>query len=158
DTAILGFEAFNEPVVFRAGQLEEFHARFADGIHAIDADAPVLFEPMGFRNQTDKAPTPGEPWKHGAGVYAPHIYTGQFTIPSQNGWESEDPSLLLPSMQAASDEAAAWATPIFVTEFRCDQSVPRGPKWFAAELDLQDRFLASSTAWAWEPGGWGMRD
>jgi endoglycosylceramidase len=158
DPTVLGYEAFNEPVLFSNEKLDAFHVRFAEAIHAIDPDAPVLFEPIGTRNQWDTAAVPAAPWSSGPGVYAPHIYTGQFSIPSQNGWESEDPSVLFQSMQNAHDEAAAWATPLFVTEFGCDVSVPRGPKWFAAELDLQDRFLASSTAWAWEPGGWGFRE
>lgn len=155
---VLGFEDFNEPVVLSPTQLRDFHERFADRVHAIDKDAPVLFEPAATRNQTDQALVPGDPWSHGPGVYAVHIYTGQFSIPDQHGWQSEDTSVLAPSMTAAKNEAAAWATPMFVTEFGCDQSVPRGPKWMSAELDLQDAALASSTAWAWEPGAWGIRD
>jgi len=62
-------------------------------------------------------------------------------------------------MEAADQEARAWATPLFVTEFGCDQSIARGPKWLAAELDLQDRFLTSSTSWIWEEkGSWGAVD
>jgi endoglycosylceramidase len=156
--AVLGVEAFNEPVVLTTDKLDAFHDKLAEGLHAIDPDIPILFEPIGTRNQFDIAPMPDAPWSHGQGIYAPHIYTGWFSVPSQNGWESEDPAKLLPSMQHASDEAAAWDTPLFVTEFGCDQTVARGPKWLSAELDLQDRFLASSTAWAWEPGNWGIRD
>ena len=34
-----------------------------------------------------------------------------------------------------------------------------GVGWLAAELDLQDRFLASSTTWVWgEAGTWGLTD
>ncbi len=157
--ALLGFEAFNEPVVLSESKLDDFHARFADAIHAIDQDAPVLFEPLATRNANDHALLPDAPWSHGPGVYAPHVYTGWFSVPSQDSWASEDPSVLLPSMQAASQEAAAWGTPLFVTEFGCDQSITRGPKWVAAELDLQDQFLASSTQWIWEENGnWGVRD
>ena len=158
DPSILGYEAFNEPVVLKQQQLDDFHAAFAAGIHSIDKDAPVLFEPSGTRNQTDHAYVPTDPWPNGPGVYAPHIYTGQFSIPSQNGWESEDPAVLAPSMEAAVAEASAWGTPLFVTELGCDQSVPRGAKWFSAELDLQDRLLTSSTAWAWDGGSWGFTD
>ena len=158
DPTVLGYEAFNEPVDLSQERLDAFHERFANGIHAIDRDAPILFEPLVFRNQTDQAIVPTDPWRHGAGVYSPHVYTEQFSIPSQNGWESEDPALLEPSMTKAAAEAAAWQTPLFVTEFGCDQSIPRGPKWLAAELDLQDRVLASSTAWVWaETGKWGLR-
>ena len=161
DPAVLGFEAFNEPVVLQPDELDSFHALFADGVHAIDRDAPVLFEPVATRNQTDQARIPEAPWDHGPGVYAPHVYTGQFSIPSQNGWESEDPAKLAPSMQAAGAEAAAWGTPLFVGELGCDQSIARGPKWLAAELDVQDAQLASSTAWVWADAGagtWGLVD
>jgi hypothetical protein len=76
-------------------------------------------------------------------------------------WEdmgtSPDPSLLTASMTNAMAEASAWATPLFVTEFGCDQSWSTGADWIRYELDLQDQMLASSTAWAWEPGSWGIR-
>jgi endoglycosylceramidase len=159
DSAVLGYEAFNEPVVLRQDELDAFHQSLADGVHAIDADAPVLFEPIATRNQSDQAVVPMTPWRSGPGTYAVHIYTGWFSVPSQNDWASQDPNALLPSMQAATNEAAGWATPIFVTEFGCDQSVPQGPKWMSAELDLQDRFLVSSTAWEFaELGTWGFED
>ncbi len=61
-------------------------------------------------------------------------------------------------MANADIETRAWATPMFVTEFGCNVKDARGAKWMSAELDLQDRYLASSTAWAWEPGDWGIRD
>jgi endoglycosylceramidase len=156
NAALLGFEAFNEPVVLREDLLQAFHEKLADGIHAVDADAPMLFEPVGTRNQTDQAIVPQSPWSHGPAAYAPHIYTAWFSL-GGDGWKSEDPSVLLPSMQNASNEAAGWGTPLFVTELGCDQSVPQGPLWLSAELDLQDRFLASSTAWEWEdPGSWSI--
>jgi hypothetical protein len=60
-------------------------------------------------------------------------------------------------MEAAAVEAGAWATPLFVTEFGIDQTLERGPRYLEAELDLQDRFLASSTIWVWrETGYWGL--
>ena len=154
--AVLGIEDFNEPVVLLDDKLQAFHQRFADAMHAIDPDLPIFFEPIATRNQFDVANVPIDPWKNGPGAYAPHIYTGQFSVPSQNGWESEDPAKLAPSMSHANDEAIAWGTPLFVTEFGCNVAQPRGAKWFSAELDLQDKYLASSTAWAWEPGDWGF--
>lgn len=154
DPAVLGFEAFNEPVVLRQDELDAFHAGFAATIHALDADAPVLFEPVATRNQFDQAEIPSAPFAHGPGVYAVHIYTGIFS--SVPGWQT-NLALLDPSMQNAVKEAKAWGTPLFVTEFGCDQSQPSGAVWLAHELDLQDQMLASSTAWAWEPGAWGIR-
>ncbi|MEB2313509.1 MAG: cellulase family glycosylhydrolase [Sorangiineae bacterium] len=159
DPVVLGYEAFNEPVVLSTSELDAFHERFAAGVHAVDPSAPVFFEPIGTRNQTDQARIPAEPWAAGSGVYAPHIYTGWFSRPSQNDWESEDPAALEPSMLAAEAEAEAWGAPLFIGEFGCDQTMARGPKWLEAELDLQDRLLTSSTAWVWaETGLWGLRD
>ncbi|HTJ45072.1 MAG TPA: cellulase family glycosylhydrolase [Kofleriaceae bacterium] len=156
DPTVIGYEAFNEPVVFDTTQLDKFHERVANRVHAIDPDAALFFEPWALRNQSDTAPLADAPWSHGPGVYAPHIYTGQFTMPTQNGWESEDPAVLAPSMASAEMEAASWGTPLFATEFGCDQTLTRGPKWLSAELDLQDQYLTSSTAWAREWGSWGL--
>jgi hypothetical protein len=118
----------------------------------------MLFEPMGLRNQMDAAPVPDSPFAHGPGIYAPHIYTSWFSIPDQMNWASEDPSVLKPSMVAATQEAAGWGTPLFVTELGCDQSIERGPKWLSAQIDLQDALLVSSTVWEWtDPGTWGFK-
>jgi hypothetical protein len=62
-------------------------------------------------------------------------------------------------MQHASLEQAGWKTPLFITEFGCDQTTPQGPAWLSAELDLQDQYLASSTAWEFSGlGSWGFHD
>ena len=159
DSAVLGYEAFNEPVVLNFQLLDAFHQTFADGIHAIDADAPVLFEPVSTRNETDDAVVPGSPWSHGPGAYAVHIYTGIFSMPGAWTATSEDPSILAPSMAHADLERASWGTPMFVTEFGCDQTQSQGPVWMSAELDLQDQYLVSSTAWEYSGfGAWGFRD
>src|SRR5262249_9103254 len=79
--------------------------------------------------------------------------------PPGDGWASEDPTVLAPSVEAAVQEAAAWGTPLFVGEFGTDQSLDRGHRWLEAELDLQDQYLISSTIWVWaETGTWGLRD
>lgn len=159
DPAVLGFEAFNEPVLFSQSELDLFHARFASILHSIDKDAPILFEPIALRNQNDHAEIPTVPFHEGPGVYAVHIYTGWFSLSFQwTGPNADpDPSLLTPSMTSAVAEAASWQTPLFITEFGCDQSTQAGADWMRDELDLQDQMLASSTAWAWEPGSWGIR-
>jgi len=154
DPAVIGFEDFNEPVVLSQDELDAFHDRFADAIHVIDADAPVFFEPISTRNELDTAYRSPAPFAHDPGVYAVHIYTGIFS--SVPGWQ-DDLSLLDFSMTNAMAEAASWGTPIFVTEYGCDQSQPIGSQWLEHELDLQDANIASSTAWAWEPGDWGIR-
>lgn len=157
DPVVLGYEAFNEPVVLKIDELVAFHQNLADAIHAIDRDAPLLFEPVATRNQFDKGYVSPDPFGHGPAVYAPHIYTAQFSVPDQMGWASMDPSVLAPSMQNADAEAAAWGTPWFVTEFGCDQSLDRGPKWISAELDLQDKYMVSSTVWEFSGrGAWGF--
>jgi aryl-phospho-beta-D-glucosidase BglC (GH1 family) len=157
--AVLGYEAFNEPVPQRNSQLDAFHGTFADAVHAVDADAPVLFEPVGTRNQFDAAAIPSSPWSHGPGSYAVHIYTCWFSGCTPGNWSTEDSSALAPSMAHAELERAGWATPLFVTEFGSDQTLPQGPAWMSAELDLQDQYLASSTAWEFSGlGSWGFHD
>ncbi|HEY3819628.1 MAG TPA: cellulase family glycosylhydrolase [Polyangiaceae bacterium] len=157
--SVLGYEAFNEPVVLDYQLLDAFHQTFAAGIHAIDADAPVLFEPVATRNETDQAIVPQSPWSSGPGCYAVHIYTGIFSMPGVWTAENEDAGILAPSMASADQERAAWGTPMFVTEFGCDQTQPQGPVWMSDELDLQDQYLVSSTAWEFsELGAWGFQD
>ncbi|HEY5242023.1 MAG TPA: cellulase family glycosylhydrolase, partial [Polyangiaceae bacterium] len=159
DPAVLGYEAFNEPVVLSYELLDAFHQTFAAGIHAIDADAPVLFEPVATRNETDQAVISAQPWSSGPGAYAVHIYTGIFSMPGVWTAQNDAASILAPSMAAADQERAAWGTPLFVTEFGCDQTQPQGPVWMSDELDLQDRYLASSTAWEFSGlGAWGFHD
>ncbi len=158
--AVLGYEAFNEPVVLYQTKLDAFHQAFADGIHEVDADAPIFFEPISTRNEIDMALRASSPWSHGPGAYAVHIYTGWFSMPDgSSSWSSMNPAVLAPSMQNADAERAAWGTPMFVTEFGCDQTLPQGSPWMSAELDLQDQYLASSTAWEFSGlGSWGFHD
>ncbi len=158
DPTVLGYEAFNEPVPLPGGRSHRLPPTLrGHDSNAIDRDAPVLFEPIATRNQNDQAMISPFPWANGPGVYAPHIYTAWFSLPSQNDWASEDAGALAPSMEAANKEATAWATPLFVTEFGCDVSTDKGTKWISAELDLQDQWLASSTAWEFSGrGAWGF--
>jgi len=159
DSAVLGYEDFNEPVVLNENELVAFHQAFADGIHTVDADAPILFEPVALRNETDDAVRPETPWSNGPGAYAVHIYTCWFSSCSSPSWADENPAELSTSMSNADAERAAWSTPMFVTEFGCDQTTPQGPLWMSAELDLQDQYLASSTAWEFSGlGAWGFHD
>lgn len=156
---VLGYEAFNEPVVLQQAELDAFHATFADAVHAVDADAPVLFEPVGTRNQFDQTTVPRAPFSHGPGVYAIHVYTCWFSTCTPAQWATEDPASLSPSMAHAQLEQNGWGTPLFVTEFGCDQTLPQGPAWMSAELDLQDQYIVSSTAWEFSGlGNWGFHD
>jgi endoglycosylceramidase len=159
DPAVLGYEAYNEPVVLHQDLLDAFHQTFAAGVHAIDADAPVLFEPVSTRNGTDDAVVPSTPWSSGPGAYAVHIYTGVFSMSGSWTAQNEDPGILAPSMAHAELERAGWGTPMFVTEYGCDQTQPQGPVWISDELDLQDQYLVSSTLWQLaETGTWGLYD
>jgi endoglycosylceramidase len=157
DPAVLGYEAYNEPFLLHQDELDAFHQRFAAGVHAVDADAPVLFEPVSTRNETDEAEITATPWSSGPGAYAVHIYTGIFSTPAWSA--SSDAASLAPSMAHADRERAAWNTPLFVTEFGCDQTQAPGQVWLSDELDLQDQYLASSTVWEIaETGTWGLFD
>jgi endoglycosylceramidase len=156
---VLGYEAFNEPIPHLTSQLDAFEDTFAQAVHAVDADAPVLFEPVATRNQFDSAVIPSSPWSSGPGSYAIHIYTCWFSTCTSSAWSDENPAELAPSMAHAQLEQDGWGTPLFITEFGCDQTTPQGPVWMSAELDLQDAYLASSTAWEFSGlGSWGFHD
>ena len=72
---VLGYEAFNEPVVLKQSELDAFHALFADGVHAIDRDAPVLFEPVATRNETESGDHPDDTLGQRAGrLCAAHLH------------------------------------------------------------------------------------
>ncbi|HYC23822.1 MAG TPA: cellulase family glycosylhydrolase, partial [Candidatus Bathyarchaeia archaeon] len=165
DPHVVGYELFNEPFLVYAGvadaedRLREFHERVARAIRQESATQVVFFEPDTSRNQADRAPIPAAPFADPHVAYAPHIYTTVFSGNSSPNFASGNPADLAPSMVAAAAEAAAWGGPLFVGEFGIDPSAPNANPWIRDELDLQDRFLASSTFWLWEEvsqGRWGV--
>jgi endoglycosylceramidase len=162
---VVGYELFNEPFLVYAGvpdaenRLREFHERVARAIRQESGAQVVFFEPDTSRNQTDRAPIPATPFDDPHVAYSPHIYTTVFSGNSSPNFASGNPADLEPSMAAAAAEAAAWGGPLFVGEFGIDPGAPNANPWIRAEIDLQDRFLASSTFWVWEEvsqGHWGV--
>ena len=128
---VLGYEAFNEPVAPAPRPARTRSTRsFADAVHAIDADAPVLFEPVARAISSTPPRFPTQPWSQRARRRTPCTSTragSRRCTPSQAGRPRTRPSLA-PSMAHAELERAGWGTPLFVTEFGCDQTLAAGAR------------------------------
>ena len=159
DTAVVGYELFNEPIA-APGDLDRFHLEVATAVRAADPRHLVMFEPSAARNLLDRAPLPSVPFPVAGGVYAPHIYTL-----SLNGSDAQRMAMtrssLRPSWVSATNEARAWHTPMLVTEWGYGPDGIRAGEYFAFEQDLQDEFGVSAVFWVWKErsqGGWGLFD
>jgi len=162
EPAVLGYEIMNEPLAFLSPRgdaaLLDFHVRLARAIRRVDRRHLIAFEPDSIRNFTNEAAIPDAPFPVRGALYAPHIYTDVF---DGGDYSSGDPAALEPSMAHAAAEAAGWGAPLLVGEYGIDPNAPNANAWITAELDLQDRFRASSTFWLWEEissGHWGLFD
>jgi endoglycosylceramidase len=157
-SAVLGYEIMNEPLVLAAdaeAELLAFHTRVATAIRTVDRRHFVVFEPNVTRNVLDKAPLASTPFPDRRAIYAPHVYTDVFDLKTYTG----SPADLTASMQAASMEAASWGAPLLVGEYGVDPGNPLADEWITTSLDLQDRFRAHSAFWLWEEtseGHWGL--
>ncbi len=158
DPAVVGIEAFNEPLATEAA-LDVFHNEIVAAVRAVAPKMLVFFEPSAVRNLTDRASIPAKPLGPGT-VYAPHVYTLAFT-----GTESSIAAMtketLRPSNENASLEAQAWGTPLVVGEFGFSPTSPRFADYVAFQSELQDEVHASSFFWLWKEdsqGAWGLYD
>ena len=157
---VLGYEIMNEPLAAVAAngqvQLEALHTKIARAIRKVDHRHLVVFEPDTIRNILNTAPLPPAPFPVRGTMYAPHIYTGVFDA---TDFTTGNVALLEPSMQHAAQEAAAWGSALLIGEYGIDPNHPFADLWIRAQLDLQDRYRASSTFWLWEEissGQWGL--
>lgn len=160
DPNVVGIEIMNEPLPAGTdnAKLIPFYLKVID--RTADAGRLWFFEPNVIRNQLDRMPLSPQPFPRRNVVYAPHIYTDVFTIGAQN-FASRDAGMLLPSMKAADEEARAWGAPLLIGEFGITPHTADGLAWIAAEIDLQNRFLAHSAFWVWKEnsqGSWGLFD
>lgn len=158
DPAVVGIEAFNEPLG-TDGAIEAFHREIVSAVHAVAPKKLVFFEPSALRNLTDRASIPTRPLGPGT-VYAPHVYTLAFT-----GTEASVAAMtretLRPSNENAALEAEAWGTPLVVGEFGFSPKSPRFADYVAYQSELQDELRASSFFWLWKEdsqGAWGFFD
>jgi endoglycosylceramidase len=159
DSAVIGYELFNEPIS-APGDLLRFHTEAAQAVRSADPDHLVVFEPSASRNLLDRAPLATAPFPVTGGVYAPHIYTL-----SLNGTDAQRMTMtretLRPSWVNAANERRSWGTPILVTEWGYGPIGVRAADYFAYQEDLQDEFGASAIFWLWKErsqGGWGLFD
>jgi len=158
DPAVVGLEAFNEPLATEAA-LDVFHAEIVAAVREVAPKMLVFFEPSAVRNLTDRASLPTKPLGPGT-VYAPHVYTLAFT-----GTEASVAAMtketLRPSNENARLEADAWGTPLVVGEFGFSPKSPRFADYVAFQSELQEEVHASSFFWLWKEdsqGAWGLYD
>ncbi|MDB4969178.1 MAG: hypothetical protein JWN44_4867 [Myxococcales bacterium] len=157
DTAVLGYEIFNEPIATDA-ELLSFHTKVAQAIRRYDPDHLIAFEPPTTRNFLDSASFSNAPFPVGGSVYAPHVYTAVF---------GNDPRLandtyqaaLANSIKNARDEADSWDAPLLVGELGVGPDQLHALDWIRHAYDAADSTLASMAFWVWkeqEQGQWGL--
>lgn len=159
EPAVAGYEVINEPSpgfdaapgVMDVSELFPFYGRMVDAVvRAVPRFRQLFFlEPNAERNLTDQ-PQALAPWssfsRYRNVVYAPHIYTGVFTLdqevtshrffPSETGYRS------------AITDAHNLGTPLWVGEFgnnpADDQTLLR------TSYALQDKYGLGGTLWLWK--------
>lgn len=159
DPAVIGFELFNEPAVGES-EVDAFDPAAAARVRAAAPDKLVLFEPTATRNLSDFVPLARAPFPASAAVYAPHVYTYVFDATPAR-LENLTPGDLEPSVKAARAEAAAWKTPLVITEFGIGPTSPNADLWMGLEAQLHDKYLASDAFWLWKEesqASWGVFD
>jgi hypothetical protein len=159
DSAVIGFEIFNEPPVGET-LVDPFSFEAAERVRAAAPTKLVMFEPSATRNLFDFAPHPTAPFPVRDAVYAPHIYTYVFYT-DQTRLETLTPDELEPSVSGARDEATAWHTPLLIGEYGVGPSQANADLWMGVQSTLHDRYLASDAFWVWKEasqGAWGIYD
>lgn len=165
DDAIVGIDLYNEPLGSDEN-LRAFVEEVGAAVRVVDPHRLLFFESPATRNEFDHASLATAPLTLDGVVYAPHVYTHVFTQGDDSKWRAsftlDD---LLPSNQSARDEADSWHAPLFIGEFGWGPGDERFADYVGWQLDLQDRFMASSTFWVWKEqdegsggGGWGLFD
>lgn len=158
DRTVIGVEVYNEPVATDA-QVRRLNELVARSIRAVDPERLVFFEPdVTSRQVLDRSPRPSAPFPVAGAVYAPHTYPISFT-----GTETQRRSFtvetLVPSVRSAREEAGLWGTPLVITEWGYDPQGIRAEDYYAAMMDAQGRYGASSMLWLWKEqsqGSWGL--
>ncbi len=144
EPGIAGYDVMNEPNAFGGAEQVALSRMYARAVRAIRAGERrghgprrlILFEPSILWSDAGGGAPP--PFKADRDVvYAPHIYTGAF----DNGPITAQPFTI------ALDEARdLGGVPVLSGEW----GAARGrADYMGAHLDLQDRYLLSSTQWTW---------
>lgn len=155
--AVVGFEIFNEPDI-GAAELDPFHVAAATALREVAPRKLVFFEPPAVRNFLDFQPLASAPFPVAGAVYTPHIYTFVFGDQSAR-LESMTRAELRASVDNAAAEAAAWGTPMFISEFGIGPDMINADSWIGWQAELHDEYLASNAFWLWKEqsqGAWGV--
>jgi endoglycosylceramidase len=160
--AVIGYELYNEPVTGQ-DELLRLHLEVARAIRAVDTRHLIVFEPPAARNLLDRVPLALRTFEAegvAGGVYAPHVYTLAFTA-NETLRRAFTRDTLRVSNANAVREAAAWGTPLLITEFGYDPRGTRAQEYLELQGDIQDEFGASAAFWVWKEnsqGAWGLFD
>lgn len=157
DDAVIGIEAFNEPIA-KTPELVAFHREVLAAVRSAAPKKLVFFEPSATRNLLDRADLPSSPLGPGT-VYAPHVYTAAFATEAARATVTRE--AVQRSYVAAREEADAWQAPLVVTEWGFPPSAPNFPDYARWHAELAEEVRAHLFFWVWKEtsqGSWGFFD
>jgi endoglycosylceramidase len=157
--AVAGYEIINEPSPgfnvapseVDSTELFPFYAKVINNVVAKVAGFHQLFfiEPNVERDVTDHSAI-ATPWSayssYGNVVYAPHIYTGTFTLDQQAASTRFFPSEA--GYESAISDAKALGLPLWIGEF--GNNPENDGTLLKSSYELQDRFGVGGTLWLWK--------
>jgi endoglycosylceramidase len=161
DPAVAGYELLNEPEpgyvapgAMDATELFPFYAKVIATVRARVPGFRQLFfiEPDITRDILDRSVVLG-PWSAYSSyrnvVYAPHIYTGVFTLNAELGLSQLDP-LFPPSggYDSAASDARSLGLPLWVGEF--GNAVDQDETLLRSQYSNQDRLGVGGALWYWK--------
>jgi endoglycosylceramidase len=161
DPAVAGYELLNEPEpgyvpagVMDASELFPFYAKVIRSVRARVPGFRQLFfiEPDVTRDILDRSVVAG-PWSvyspYRDVVYAPHIYTGVFTLNAELGLSQLNP-LYPPNggYDSAVQDARALGLPLWVGEF--GNGVDQDDTLLRTQYANQDRLAVGGALWYWK--------
>ena len=154
----IGMELMNEPLLLPGqspdpfGPIDAFYRQVGAKVREVAPQLALFYEPSSIRNLLDQIPVLG-PFPLPNVVYAPHIYTGVFSV------NPPDLAHLRASVAAAQSEAATVGGPLFVGEWGTDPRTPAGLQYLSDAVQAFDEARASWTFWVYEevpPAVWGL--
>jgi endoglycosylceramidase len=161
DPAVAGYELLNEPEpgyvapgAMDATELFPFYAKVISTVRARVAGFRQLFfiEPDITRDIADRSVVAG-PWSlyspYPNVVYAPHIYTGVFTLNAELGVSQLDPAFPPNGgYDSAAGDARSLGLPLWVGEF--GNSVDEDDTLLRTQYSNQDRLGVGGALWYWK--------
>jgi endoglycosylceramidase len=160
DPAVAGYEILNEPSpglvapdLMDLTELFPFYARVVSTVTAAIPGFQQLFfvEPDAVRNVTDQR-TAFVPWSgfssYANVVYAPHVYTGVFTIDALLGAPQPRLFSVAQGYANAQDDAAALGLPLWIGEY--GNSPAQDATLLEQHFAAQDGGGVGGTLWLWK--------